>query len=427
MMELLGQLVSEATEAEIEMDFPRAATLYRAAREICPGDYRLAANQGHVYWCADQPALALACYQESVCLAPDDPVVYRGLGNAYLDLRLFEAAENAYAMSGELDDQALTAWNRSQVLIGLERYEEGYAMAERRWSLPGYSPYRGATGRWQGEPEGLAGSMVVWSEQGFGDTFQHLRWIGTLVALRGPGSPALVLEVEHCLVALIQEGFAHLEPAPKAVAKGNPALLGVEWHTSLLSLPHLLGAGPHPENACQLKIDNWPPPRPWPFQGAPRIGVVWAAGRKLDDPFQRREYLRRSLSASALRKLVKGLQLLGAHVVSLQFGSDQDQVAPWASALAEVLPAGADFATTAATVAGLDLVISVDTAMAHLVGAMGRRSWVLLPYSAAPRWLRERSDTPWYETLRLFRQREPGGWDGVVERVLIALEADFKV
>jgi len=141
----------------------------------------------------------------------------------------------------------------------------------------------------------------------------------------------------------------------------------------------------------------------------------------LDDPFQRREYFRRSLSCDALGQLLEGLQARGAHVVALQFGPDRQQAAPWAEAVAETLELDADFATTAAVVAGLDLVISVDTAMAHLVGAMGRRCWVLLPYSAAPRWLRERADTPWYPTLRLFRQEHPGDWGNVVERVLAKL------
>ena len=88
-----------------------------------------------------------------------------------------------------------------------------------------------------------------------------------------------------------------------------------------------------------------------------------------------------------------------------------------------MLPADADFAATAAVVAEQDLVITVDTAMAHLVGAMGHPGWVLLPYSAAPRWLRQRSDTPWYPSLRLFRQPQGGDWAAVVQQVLQTLDA----
>jgi ADP-heptose:LPS heptosyltransferase len=104
--------------------------------------------------------------------------------------------------------------------------------------------------------------------------------------------------------------------------------------------------------------------------------------------------------------------------VLLQFGPDRGLAEPWRQRGLEELPGDADFAATATLVAGLDLVITVDTALAHLVGAMGRPGWLLLPFSAAPRWLRERSDTPWYPSLRLFRQRQAGAWGPVVTAVL---------
>jgi ADP-heptose:LPS heptosyltransferase len=147
---------------------------------------------------------------------------------------------------------------------------------------------------------------------------------------------------------------------------------------------------------------------------------VWAAGRKLDDPFSAREYRKRSLPAQALGALLEGLQRQGAELVNLQHGLDRDQADPWLHCWTDHLPEDADFAVTAAWVRQLDLVICVDTAMAHLAGALGHPGWVLLPFSADPRWLRGRSDSVWYPSLRLWRQPSSGNWDAVVDDVLDA-------
>jgi hypothetical protein len=193
----------------------------------------------------------------------------------------------------------------------------------------------------------------------------------------------------------------------------------------LLSLPVLLGDAPLPAGASSLDATHWMPPRPLPPAPQPwRVGLVWAAGRKLDQPVTAREYRRRSLDGAALGALISGLVDRGMACTLLQFGADRELADPWRDRVAAELPADADFAATAAVVAELDLVISVDTAMAHLVGAMGRRGWVLLPFSAAPRWLRQRSDSPWYPSLRLFRQPESGDWAAAVQAVLQALDRE---
>ena len=134
----------------------------------------------------------------------------------------------------------------------------------------------------------------------------------------------------------------------------------------------------------------------------------------------------RSLDQRALGSLLEGLHSLGVVIVPLQFGEEQAQVDPWRRLLSQGLAADADFATTAALVADLDLVLSVDTSMAHLVGAMRRRGWLLLPHAAAPRWLRTRPDSPWYPSLRLFRQPRTGDWQGVVDAVIAALASELE-
>ena len=420
------QVVSKAVAAERSMDWGLAAALYQEARRLYPQDHRLAANAGQVHWAADQPRLALECYQAAVCLAPSDPVVLRGLGNAYVDLQRFEAADRAYSHSSSIASDPLTHWNHSQVLIGLERYQAGYDLSECRWDLSNAPMYRSAAGRWQGEAAAFHQPLRVWTEQGLGDTLQHLRWLGTLDARRAPEAPPLVLEVESVLVSLLQQGLGQLGTEPLVVPKQAepPAIEG--WHVSLLSLPHFLGGAPNPEAGCQLHSEAWRHAQARQVgRDVVKVGVVWASGQKLDEPIQCREYHRRSLNASSLERLLHGLKAAGAAVVALQFGPARGQADPWKEVVADWLPDDADFGATASMVAELDLVISVDTAMAHLVGAMGRPGWVLLPFSAAPRWLRDCTNTPWYPTLRLFRQSAPADWDALIEEVLSAFQDQF--
>lgn len=413
-------------------DWLELARLYGQAEQLAPRDYRLAANHGDALWLADAAEAALVAYRRAALLAPRDPVVLRGLGNVHCDRNAFEAAERAYRQSWALAADPVTAWNHSQVLIGLERYAEGYALAEQRWQLPGLTPWRDPAAAWRGEAEGWQRPLLVWSEQGLGDTIQHLRWLGPLLARRGAQAAPLRLELEAPLVGLVQAVLYQQAcllgvPRPQVVAKEEQ---GPEpWadgQVSLLSLPQLLGGAPVPEQALWLQGPGWFAPSA-PRSDVPRrpqrVGLVWAAGRKLDQPVTAREYRRRSLDSQALGALLEGLAELGIACELLQFGPDREQAAPWRERVAGELEADADFLATAERVAALDLVISVDTAMAHLVGAMGKPGWLLLPFSAAPRWLRERRDTPWYPSLRLFRQPRGGDWPAVVQQVLAELAA----
>ncbi len=422
---LLRQISCLEASARAGSDWLTLASLYAEAESLDPGDHRLPANRGHAFWLADCPQQALRAYWRAARLTAGDPVVLRGLGNVHLDQNAFELAERAYRRSLVLDPDARTAWNLSQLLIGMERFAEGYALAECRWGMAEHSPWRDPSSAWASSPDQLREPLLVWSEQGLGDTLQHLRWLSPLLAWRATAGAPLVLEVEPSLVGLVREA---LDPGSAALeVRAKPAGGPQPWsgrHLSLLSLPWLLGGAPCPEGASWLGSSAWRPQLPWRAR-QPRVGLVWAAGRKLDDPVTAREYHRRSLDATALGQLIEGLHLLGAEVVPLQFGVDLGQADPWRPLMAEGPPADADFATTAAFVADLDLVISVDTAMAHLVGAMRRRGWLLLPHAAAPRWLRHRQDSPWYPSLRLFRQPSTGDWRGLVEQVLQQLDLEL--
>ena len=430
------ELLQEIAELESQAATPEAwklvAVCYEEACCLYPGEHKYVVNQGNALWLADRPAESLACFKEALQMEPDSALAYRGLANVLTDLGQFEAADRAFALGLRWGPDPETIWNRSQLLIGLERYQEGYGLAECRWDLKAVQPWRGHGNRWAG-PSAEHGLQVgdaltnapgrpllVWSEQGLGDTLQHLRWLGPLQAIRGPGASPLVLEVEACLVSLLERALPDLGPGTRVVAKSSHGPMAWEGeHISLLSLPWLLEGAPVPEQASWLQADHWPQAQRRPA-GKPRIGLVWAAGRKLDDPVTAREYWRRSLDQAALGRLIEGLLQQGAECVSLQFGEDREQAAPWSDQLAEPLSPTADFAATADRVAELDLVISVDTAMAHLVGAMRRPIWLLLPFSAAPRWGATGDHSSWYGTMRLFRQATPGDWTSGVDAILAA-------
>lgn len=389
-----------------------------------PEDHRLLANAGQASWYLDCPREAMLCYRQALALQPCDPLPWLGLANALRDLNRFEQADAAYRRSWQLASEPITAWNHSQLLIGLECYPQAYALAEQRLLLPQLEPYR--RGVHGGAISASAHErLYVWSEQGFGDGLQYLRWCVPL----SEAGPALTLELDTPLVSLVREGLAWLARPPEVVPQTGtpPPLPAAAGHASLLSLPHHCGGAPL-SNVFQpaeppghwhgyLRSPSWPRRPPGV---RPRVGLVWAAGRKLEDPFAAREYRKRTLPPQALRDLILGLRHLEAELVALQIGPDHNIATPWRELLVDELPQNADFALTARWIHQLDLLISVDTAAAHLAGALGHPCWILLPYSADPRWLRARSDSPWYPSLRLFRQPSTGQWQPVIAQVLEA-------
>ena len=240
------------------------------------------ANLGNALWLADRPAEALDPYQKATLLAPGDPVVCRGLANVYVDLGRFEAADRAYHRSLVLMANPATAWNHSQLLVGLERYAEGYALAESRWNLAGVTAYRGVEQRCTGVAQLERGPLRVWSEQGLGDTLQHLRWLGPLLQRRGDTPEPVVLELEPCLVPLVKQALLPSQPGLVVEAKDSIGAKACEGlHVPLLSLPHWLGARPMPEQAAWLSHPAWSGPD---SHRTPRVGVVWAAGSQAGRP-----------------------------------------------------------------------------------------------------------------------------------------------
>jgi tetratricopeptide (TPR) repeat protein len=399
-------LKSQARLAEAESSL-------REAIRIHPGYPEAWNNLGNVLRLQDRNAEAVAALTEAVRLNPSNADAWTNLGVAQqADNRLPEALAALTRATELAPAMAEAQWNLAiaQLLSGdLRRGFAGYESGFRTGARPARSL---PMPRWAGEP--LAGKrLLVWAEQGFGDSFQFVRFLPLLKA-RGA---TVILECQKGL-----KGVLAGCPGADAVveAADSPAhYASCDFHVPLMSLPALLGTTPGtipppglaPDPA---RVDAWRARLPATGR---RVGIVWA-GRP-----QHQNDRNRSCPLAAFAPLAA---VPGVTLVSLQKGEGAEQLARFAHR-ERVLDLGAtlvDFADTAAVISNLDLVITVDTSVAHLAGALGRPVWVLLPFAPDWRWLLARDDSPWYPSARLFRQSAPGDWDGVLARAARALGGD---
>ncbi|MGH7102672.1 MAG: tetratricopeptide repeat protein [Acetobacteraceae bacterium] len=387
-------LTARRDRAGAEASFRRAITLdplYPAARNNLAV---LLNEQGRF-------ALALAEASEVLQRKPRDTAAETNCGNALVALGRSSEAEGHYRRALQIaPDEAETHYNLGLALLLDGRFRAGWAEYEWR------SLRRGARTRllpaplWSGEPLGRR-VLLVHAEQGFGDTIQFCRFIPLLDGDR------VALEVPRPLVRLV----ATLPGIESVIASGDP-LPPFDVHCPMLSLPHRIGTTLEtiPRSVPYLiaapgSVAIWHG-RLGGARGL-KVGLAWAGNP--DYPADRR----RSIEPTLLRAL---LETPGATFISLQPG------APPAGMPILTFPDEIrDFADTAALVAALDLVISVDTAAVHLAGALGKPVWLLNRFDTCWRWLRERTDSPWYPTLRQFRQSQPGDWPGVMAAVEAAL------
>ncbi len=340
------------------------------------------------------------------------------VGNALLRVGRVEEAIAAHARSVALDPlHAGARYNLALSQLRAGWMAEGWRNYEARLDFRDVHPRprRFQQPRWRGEP--LAGTrLFVHYEQGLGDTIQFARFL-PLLARSGA---RLVVEVQPPLVRLLRPEIERLGGVCLAAGESIPAF---DWHVPLLSLPWIFGT----------TLETVPPPLELSVEQAtdecaasggprrPRIGICWAGNPRYAADRERST------------RLESFLPLLLAHPdeewVSLQKGAAAEQIAdvrarlPTGFPLLDASSAERDLADTAVVVARLDRVITTDTVIAHLAATMGKSCWVLLPWQGDWRWMQEIEHTPWYGTMRLFRQAAPGDWAGVMERVSGELHA----
>lgn len=353
------------------------------------------------------------------------PTSWRCLGNVLLDLGCFREAMEAYQLADPAGTDSATRFNQSKALLGLGCFEEAWSCAEARLTLQ--PPPSGVLPGPHWDAWSQSNHVWLWSEQGLGDTLQFVRWLPALLAT----GVKVTLGVQAPLLTLLQQGLRWLgpqlevvlHPLEGGVVGSAPALEGV-CHGSLLSLPWRLQEPqpPWPAGRRQGYLQLPPSVRPGSAADPPSIGLLWGSGRYLDGHGRERDYRRKSVLGTDLQALLQGLAQRPLQLWNLQVGPDREQgnveKVPWAGALAP----DADFLGLAQCLQQLDLLICVDTAAAHLAGAMGLEAWVLLPWAAASRWQRHSSTTLWYPSLRLWRQPRHGDWLGLWPELLAALD-----
>jgi tetratricopeptide (TPR) repeat protein len=394
-----------------------AVASYDRALAIKPDLGPAFSNRGNANQALGLNREALSDYERAHALMPDDNQVGCNLGLALHNLNRDQDALRAYAdVLGRNPAAAAAHYNAAIALLRQGDFKRGWREYEWRWRCAFFQPMvrELPAPLWLGA-EDLAGRRILLhGEQGFGDMIQFLRYV-PLVKQRGA---TVILDVPPELASLARS----VSGVDEFTVPGQP-LPGFDLHCPLLSLPHAFGT----------EIDSIPASIPYleaaPERSAkwderlramarPCIGLVWS-GRSthVND-------LHRSLAFEVLKPLFDACQ---GSFVSLQIEiRDSDQ--PAVAAQPRLLSLGAelaDFADTAATIAALDLVITIDTSVAHLAGALGKPVWIMLPWSADFRWLHDRDDSPWYPRARLFRQPAPGDWTNVIAQIARELSARF--
>jgi tetratricopeptide (TPR) repeat protein len=397
--------------ALIELGRPdEAAAELEAAQRLAPKDPKVALNLGNARQAQGRLDEAIAIYRSLLKTQPDNPEAQVNLGRALTESGRPHDSLACYAAAlAQAPDLPGARFNEgiSHLLLGdLPRGWDGFAW---RWRADAVPPHGLPGPAWDGAP--LEGArLLVHAEQGLGDTIQFARYLKDLAA-RGAGSVTLLCQPP--LVGLL----GRVAGVTSAVGPDRP-LPDWDLRVPLLELPRLFGT-------TNETIDGAVPYLPvepariaaWRERLAgPSIGLVWQGRRT------HRNDRNRSLPAASLAPL---LARRGHNFVSLQKDAGPGDLAMLAGAgpITDLGEAFADFEELAAAVAALDLVITVDTAIAHLAGALGRPVWILLPYAPDWRWQLDRRDSPWYPTARLFRQTKPGGWSAPIAEIATRLTA----
>jgi tetratricopeptide (TPR) repeat protein len=394
--------------AEKRGDDAAAAENFRRAAALRPGFYEAHNNLGAVLLKAGDAAAARESFARAVALRPGDAEAHHNLARALTELADYQEALAACRRAIALDpSHAQANFSEAMLLLVAGKLREGFEKYEWRWKLGTLVPREFPVPVWKGED--LAGrTILLHGEQGYGDTIQGLRYV-PLVAARGA---RVVLEVPPPLRRLA----ASLPGVAELVAAGQ-ALPRFDFVCPLLSLPRAFATtletipadvpylSPPPDAVAQWRARLAGP--------GLKIGIAWAGS-----PLHRSD-AQRSID---IEKLAPLFQINGPRWYSLQVGERAGDLARLLTGVVtDLAPHLTDFAETAAAIANLDLVITVDTAVAHLAGALNRPAWVMLRARPDWRWLTEREDTPWYPSLRLFRQRARGDWNEVTARVRTAL------
>ena len=384
--------------------FNEAVFAYQRAIQLNPGSSASYNNLGNALRRVGRFDDAMIAHRHAIVLDPRSDSAHYNLGNALTEQQRLSEAMASYRRSIEIQPEAADAHlSLAHALLLNGDFSEGWEEYEWRLKIRAPSPPPSIP-KWDGSP--LDGKLILLqAEQGFGDTIQFVRY-APMVASRGG---RVVLQCQRQVQRLLQT-CAGIE---QVIAIGEP-MPPSDVHCPMLSLPHLFKTDMKsiPAEIPYIHaVDDLIPQWREKFEAMPkrmRIGITWA-GR----PNSPGDHFR-TINPAQLAPLLRNDR---ADFFSLQ--KSAPATGNWIDWTNEIH----DFADSAALIANLDLVITVDTAIAHLAGAMGKTVWLMLPFVPDWRWLLGRDESPWYPTMRIFRQRSIGDWPGVIADVIAALRA----
>ncbi len=399
-----------------QSNFDEALQHYRRAFSLMPTNAAIAFNLGLILQLQNDAEGARKFYQTAIDLDPGITDAHINLGKMLQDANALESAIAHFSKAIDIDPANADAhFNRSLALLALGKFEAGWREYEWRFKRSGWKriyPHRLKGQRWDGRPfDGQ--TLLVHSEQGYGDTIWLVRYLPLVKSLGG----TVIFEVQPELYELLQ-GVPGVDQMV-TMSFDRPPQMEYDLHVPLMSLPAIFST----------TLENIPGTVPYLQAPAPKrnfwrqringddfkIGLTWAAKASY------RHF--RSCPLEFFRPLfnIKNFTIYG-----LQKGDGVQQTDLVSWPVNNPGESFESFADTAGAIDCLDLVISVDTVVAHLAGAMGKPVWLLLPYAPDWKWMLNRMDSPWYPTLRLFRQGQPGEWQGVIDSVLDELCRLFK-
>ena len=402
-------LKEKGTLEEAIFCFQKALVL----RPDCSGAYN---NMGNIFREQRRLEKAIFCYEKAVQIEPGNAAAYNNMGSAFQDQGKVDMAIEKFDQALRLrPEHADTHFNRALALLVRGDFLEGWKGYEWRFKKPDWKsayPEQYKVPRWDGSC--FAGKrLLVHHEQGHGDNLQFIRYLPMVKARGG----TVIFESSRPLLRLFRN-FSGIDELLES-APANSSSEDFDLYIPLLSFPGIfrttletipgkvpyLCADPREAELWEMRLGN----------GGFKVGIVWAG-----NPEHKNDHNR----SCALDHFLPLADIPGVRLYGLQKGITADDRASNQKILADNLGEHLDdFANTAGVLENLDLLISVDTSVAHLAGAMGRPVWLMLPFAPDWRWLLNREDSPWYPTMRLFRQERPGSWDSVIRRMAKEMNA----
>ncbi len=380
-------------------DLDAAIASYEKAIELNPALAEPYNNLGNALQQKNQTEQALWCYEQALTLQPENRYALTNLGNLLTDLHRFEEALAAYDRALALAPEDTDAhWNKALLFLVQGNFLQGWPLYEWRWKLSNFDSLKRHYPEplWDGQASLQNRTILIYYEQGLGDTIQFSRFVPALQAL----GARVVFEIPSALMGLLAS-LPGVDQWMQAGERPPPfdthlPLLSLPWRLGVVRLdqlqpgPYLKVSSTHSSHFCQLLGQK----------NRLRVGLVWRGNSQ-----HQYDHKRSCQLQDWLPFLPAGIDYFG---LQKDPSDDEARMMHEHGSIRNWSESFSDFSHTAGLIEQLDLVVSVDTSVAHLSAALGQDTWLMIPQSADWRWLHDRTDSPWYASLRLFRpQKEP--------------------